>query len=279
MKNLVSLVTREEIHDFVKALWKSDLFRNSHGENGYIYDQVERFAYLPRLFAEETYAHLERAHFCTWWNVIMIRDFYENPIIHDLYLLHEMTHAATMPYIPNIGRAAFDEKMQRNELEASVLSEIAVYLEMDGLREKSFSHPIYADRFLDDPQIKALWGRNNKVAVETLRFMRRHIMTGGKPDDQMDLTEVWIKRFADQNETYSIIWSDRYNEVEERMAMLQMNAVEDRAEALRLYRLWLECEAARDQIDNIPFREEAELFAGHYWTNKAKYQAAMERAA
>jgi hypothetical protein len=173
MKNLISLATKSDIHDFVGDLWKSEPFRESYRSRGYVYDQVERFAYLPRLFAEASNDRLERAHFSTWWNVIMLRDDYTNPIIHDLYYLHEMAHAATMPYVPRIGRAAFDEKMQRNELEASVLSEIAVYFDMPGLRQNSFDHNIYADRFLDNRSMRQLWKTNREVALETLRSMRR----------------------------------------------------------------------------------------------------------
>ena len=93
---------------------------------------------------------LERAHFCSWWGVTMNRT-YDNPAIEDLYRLHEMFHAAFMPYFPGIGFDAFHRKMEDNELKASVCSEIRVYFELPHLREIAFPHPIYADRFLSDP--------------------------------------------------------------------------------------------------------------------------------
>lgn len=275
MKNIVSLVTPAEIHAYVGNLWKSDIFHQSHFTGGFVHRQVENFAWLPRLFAEETNDHLERAHFSTWWNVIMIRDDYTNPIIHDLYYLHEMAHAASMPYVPDMGRAAFDEKMQRNELEASVLSEVTVYFEMPGLRAASFDYEIYADRFINDPVMKALWASNPVVAAETIRTKRRDVMVS-KPEHLMDNTERWIRRFAEQNAAYAITWSDRYGEIEHMMAALQQAAATDRAAALGAFRVWLEQEAARDVVDNIPFRQEAELFSAFYWANKAKYAAAMK---
>lgn len=272
MKNLVSLVEKHEVHGFVRDLLRSDIFIRSYDERGFVYDQVEQFAWLPRLFAEETNTHLERAHFSTWWNVIMIRE-YDNPFIHDLYYLHEMAHAASMPYIRGIGRAAFIEKMQRNELEASVLSEIAVYFEMPGLREASFSHEIYADRFLDDRAMQTLWRTNRRVALETLRSQRRDVMVS-KAEHTMDVTERWIRRFADQNDAHSVVWADRYLEIEERMSWLQQATSEDR-NFIKLYQRWLEDKAAKDSVDNIPFREEAELFSPFYWSNKRKYEEAM----
>ena len=279
MKNLIALETEKEINDFVLKLWKSDIFHASHRDGGYIQDIVQRFAYLPRLFAETSNDHLERPHFATWWNVIMLRD-YENPIIHDLYYLHEMTHAASMPYVDGIGVAAFNEKMQRNELEASVLSEIAVYFDIEGLRESSFPHTIYADRFLNDQHMCDLWVANRQTAIETLRTMRRDVMVS-KPESHMDLTEIWIRRFADQNNVYASVWADRYSEIEMRMALFQKMATADvdgaRKLALHMLQGWLEKEAAKDAVDNIPFRLEAELFAPFYWANKAKYDAAMAK--
>lgn len=272
MKNIIPLVSRGGIHDFMGARWRSAAFRSSHADGGFIYWQVERFAWRPRVFAEPSNDQLERAHFSTWWNVIMLRE-YDNPIIHDLYYLHEMAHAASMPYIGNIGREAFAEKMQRNELEASVLSEIAIYFEMPELREESFNHPIYADRFINDPNLQTLWKANRDVALETMRSIRRDVMVS-KPEHLMDTSEIWIRRFADQNAIYANVWADRYNEIEQRMAALQLA---DRKTGLQEHLDWLEVEAARDPIDNIPFRQEAELFSPFYWSNKAKYEEATTR--
>ncbi len=274
MKNIISLSSKADIHEFVRDLWKSPMFRKSYDERGYIYQITDRFAWLPRIFAETKNDYLERAHFATWWNVIMLRDDYDNPVISDLYYLHEMTHAMSMPYVPGIGRAAFDEKMQRNELEASVLSEIAIYLAMPGLRQNSFDHTIYADRFLTS-KMENLWEANQEVALEILRTARRDVMVS-KPEHLMDESEIWIRRYSDQNTAYGVVWSDRYDEVETHMADLQtITAAGGRKEALEAYMGWLMEEAGRDRIDGIPFRLEAELFSPFYWANKQKYKEAM----
>ena len=275
MKNLITLESKDDIHDFVSGLWRSEPFQRSYKSKGFIFRHVDAFAWLPRFFAEESNETLERAHFSTWWNVIMLRPFYDNDVVSDLYYLHEMTHAATMPYMNGIGRAAFEEKMQRNELEASVLSEISIYFEMPELREASFPHEIYADRFLND-EMRALWQCNREVAIETFRTMRRHVMLS-KPEHEMDLTETWIRRFADQNSAYGVVWANRYNEVEARMTDLQRGTVlgERKSSALQ-FRRWLEEQAAQDFSDTIPFRQEAELFSPFYWANKDRYTKAME---
>lgn len=275
MKNLTTLATPRQVHDFMGGMWRSQIFRRSYLDRGFVFDQVDRFAYMPRFFAEASNNHLERAHFSSWWGVTMIRDDYVNPIIHDLYYLHEMYHQANMPYIAGIGREAFDEKMERNELEASTLSEIGVYFEMPGLREQSFEHEIYADRFINDSEMQRLWKANRRVAIETLRTIRRNIMVS-KNEDHMDRAEVWIRRFANQNAVYFSTWADRFAEIEARMARLQrIAALEGPEKAAASHRAWLEAEAALDTVDNIPFREEAELFAPFYWSTKAKYDRAM----
>jgi hypothetical protein len=279
MKNLQAVVEKEDIRAFVGGLWKTDLFREQHATEGsFVWRAVERFSWLPRFFAEATNDHIERSHFSTWWGVIMLRDDYDNPFIHDLYLLHEFYHAAHMSYIPGIGKVAFDEKMQRNELEASVMSEIQVYFEMPELRALSFDHVIYADRFLKNANMQALWASNRDVAIETIRTVRRDVMLS-KPEHLMDITERWIRRFAEQNAIYSITWSDRYLEVEERMYAFQIEASHSRARAAENHTHWLVTEAAKDEIDNIPFRQEGELFATFYWANKEKYSKAMKEAA
>jgi hypothetical protein len=276
MKNLTSIVSQDDILDYVRNIWKTDLFRDSHDSRGFVYRAAKRYAWLPRLFCEMSNDHLERAHFATWWGVMVLRDDYTNPIIHDLYWLHEMYHAAHMPYVPHIGKSAFDDKMQRNELEASTMSEIQVYFEMPELRALSFDHEIYADRFLNDPLMIALWAGNKDVAIETMRSTRRDVMIS-KNEHEMDVTERWIRRFSEQNTAHSITWSDRYLEIENKMFDLQWQSNLDRSGAADLHRKWIEREAAKDSIDNIPFRQEAELFSPFYWANKEKYTKAMNQ--
>ena len=272
MKNPVILTSPEEIHRHVHGLWRSAPIRASHAEGGFIHDIVEQFASLPRLFCDSTDDRLERAHFCSWWGVTMNRT-YDNPAIEDLYRLHEMFHAAFMPYFPGIGFDAFHRKMEDNELKASVCSEIRVYFELPHLREIAFPHPIYADRFLSDPSMQTLWCKNKPVAIETLQEARRDVMFS-KPEHEMDLTERWIRRFALQNRQWSTCWYDRYGEIEQHMFEFQIRALQgDRSGAIQEHAAWIEAQAAQDADDHIPYRQEAALFANIYWSNRRRYEA------
>jgi len=275
MKDIQLVISRSDVHDYVGGLWKTDIFRQSHQSGAFVHGIVDQFAKLPRLFCETTNDNLERAHFSTWWGAMMLRHDYDNPVIADLYLLHEMQHAGTMPYRAGLSHKAFCEKMEFNELGASVLSEIQVYFEMPGLRESSFAHPIYADRYLADPAMQALWRENREVAIETIKLMRRNIMIGNEHD--LDIAELWIRKFNQQNAAYALVWHSRYDEIERHMVDFQNAAyLVGRREAIELHRDWLDAEADKDPIDHIPFREEAEISTKFYWKNKREYQAAMK---
>ena len=223
MRDLELLITANQIHDYLRSAWKTDTFRASHDRHEFVYEAVEAFAKLPRIFAKASNPHLENSHFSTWWNVITLRE-YDNPAIHDLYILHEIFHAAHMPYVVGIGMEAFHEKMQRNELEASVHSEIEVYLAEPMFRSDTFPHPIYADRFIASPSWVRFYEMNKPVALETIRTIRRDVMVS-KPIAAMDDMEMWIRRFADQNHQFNDVWAARYQEIETRMSVFQRAAL------------------------------------------------------
>jgi hypothetical protein len=69
-------------------------------------------------------------------------------------------------------------------------------------------------------------------------------------------------------------------EIERHMCDFQMTALTSDwnswNSALQRHSDWLLAVAYKDPIDHIPFRQEAELFAGFYWANKERHQAAMQ---
>ena len=93
------LSERSEIHDYVKSLWTAGPIAESHRSGGMVHDIVDRFASVPRFFYEPSEPDIEWTHFSTWWGGILLCD-YDNPHIRDLRYLHEIYHAATLPYVP-----------------------------------------------------------------------------------------------------------------------------------------------------------------------------------
>jgi len=264
------LHTSDAVHDYVEDLWKTDIFRFLHkrGRPGqFVFDIVDQFAKLPRFFFEMTDKKLEHAHFSTWWGGIPYRE-YDNPYIHDLYLIHEFAHAGTMVYLPDMNYENFLREMTDNELYASVVSEIQVYFEIPELRELSFNHPIYADRFLQDKDFMRRYQYDKRSAFREMKVRRRNTMMNSNADN---VTDFWIHRFYNQNAAWGACWAHNFNKVEKAMAFLRdksLNATDaQRADALTVFIHWLE----NQSTNNIPFLREAEAFAGIYWGNRGHY--------
>ncbi len=249
MKNLI-YVNTYDVKDYVNSLWVSDIFKNG-GE--WLEEQINLFAKLPRFFCDMT-SECERFHFSTWWNVITHRT-YDNPYIQDLYYLHEIVHANTMPYVKNMTFAGFCEKMQRNELEASVFSEILVYFYENGLREHTFDKEIYVDRFLDRKLYHNMWDFNKTMMISVITTMRRNIMIASDTDG-LDDVEKWINKFSMQNDKFAETWKNDFNIVETHMCDFFELCIENENLAIENHMKWLYDNSEND----IPFLENAMLF-------------------
>src|SRR5690242_13235136 len=211
--NLRVLVTGNEIHEFFGALWRTAEFRESHSKRGYVFAWIERLAEYPRLVGELTDARIERPHFSPWWNVIGRRE-YENPAIHDLFYLHEISHMAMLVYEEAMSWEAWAAKMADNEMLASLESETLVYLALPSLREQSFPQEIWADRFLEEEtQGGGMRDAAVRAAHRSFMLMERYRARRRPADD----LEQRIATFQQENEAWARIWRTNYGEVEAAM--------------------------------------------------------------
>ena len=275
MKNLEILVEPDEIHAFCRKLWRTDDFRQSHDDGGLVFDVIDKLASLPRFFYERSDDRLETGHFTSWWGGVQLRpNDYPKDGVHDLYYLHEMYHAATMPTIPNdLTRSAWGRKLNDNESDASVCSEIAAYFAMPGLRAKTFDFEIYADRFLKDDYYHSLWRNNRREFEETMILHRRNVMSADYVPK--DMPEKWIHLFASQNKESSPIWTKSYQTIESKLSTLRRECYDSkigRKQAMQNFMDWLLSDEITKGTD-IPFPEEAKTFADIYWRNKKLYTA------
>ena len=233
----------------------------------------DRFADLPRFFfdaneeAEVDGYPIETGHFSSWWGG-MQRRTYNNDAISDLYFIHEMQHTGSMVYIADLQFEAFKEKMFRNELEASVCSEIRAYFEMPTLREKSFSQEIFADRFLNNPYYQVRWKNDPARLIEEFKLLRRNVMVS---QNSNDLMEKWIHNFSTQNDAWAGFWYHRYNQVEKAMIRLRDECETiGRKSAMDNFMSWLTSPEITSGT-SIPFYREARGFGGMYANNKKAY--------
>ncbi len=272
MKNAIKCYSAEEVHEYIYGKLKTEEFRRSYQEHGFVYNVVDQFAKLPRMFCQMSDEVAEWAHFSTWWGIIPERQ-YDNDAISDLYYLHEMTHAGRMAYVPKMGFYSWSQKLFENELEASVVSEIQVYFELPGLRAKTFPHEIYADRFLEDKAFVTMWEEDRAGAIAHLKECRRSLYDAG-PEIENDMCARWVKRFARQNSSWVDIWYRRYDEVETAMHKLSRdsrNPEIGRTKALDTFADWLSSEAITRPDSDIPFADEAHTFAAVYRKMKTDY--------
>ena len=122
MKNLKAYITPGEVRTFVDSLLLTEEMRNAFRTQPALIALMDQYCRYPRLSFEASDDVIERGNFTSWYNALAIRQ-YENPAVNDLFYLHEITHIATMLYLPGGDFEIWRNKMFRNELEASIMSE------------------------------------------------------------------------------------------------------------------------------------------------------------
>jgi hypothetical protein len=263
VRNLRALVTPADIHAFFGELWRTTEFRESHERRGYVFGWIERLAEYPRLIGELTEPRIERPHFSPWWNVIGRRD-YENPAIHDLFHLHEISHMAMLVYEETMSWEAWAAKMADNEMLASLESETLVYIAIPTLRDKSFAQEIWADRFLaEGTQGGGMRDAAVRAAHRSFMLMERYRARRVPGDD----LEQRIATFQAENEAWARIWRPNYKQVESAMRRFREQSPVDRQGAIERLQEWHDTLAAAGH--GVPFRSEAEQFAAVYWQSRS----------
>jgi hypothetical protein len=255
MKNIISLIEPKEIKDFVNNLWQTEEFKKScTEENGYINSIVAQFSDHPRFFYEVTDDTLERGHFTSWMNAISFRK-YENPVIQDLYYLHEILHATTMRYNQKLDFSRWKGKMIDNEVEVSLDSEVLVYLKLITLRPKSFDFEIWADSLTD-------LNMNDPDFRKNLKKERVRIYKTPNPKSKPELE---IAKYHLQNEEWSKVWKDNYLEIERALEHFYLLSKTSKQEASKFLKSWFD-----QQLEKgiCPFQKEARAVAKIYWKNK-----------
>lgn len=281
--SIVPLAERDDIHEFVMSLWTDGPIRRSHQTGGLVYRVIDRFARMPRFFFRPSEQSIEWTHFSTWWGGILLCD-YDNPVIRDLRYLHEIYHAATMPYLSDCNRATFEAMNFRNEREASCFTEMAIYCELPDLRPIAFDHPIFVDRFLfpsgdrasPDEEWLRRWREDRPLTFQALMYERaRVILASDEEIDRDDPQIVWLRRYGEQGAAWAQIWSERFRLVQEQMVALERRSrAGDRKAALRDHLDRLLSDPIAEGTD-IPFRREAQSFRSTFDQLIDAYDEAM----
>lgn len=213
LPKIYKLETEQERKNFFLNLWQTQMFKKaSTNPESLVGGLLGRYSMNVRYYYEMQDKELERSAFTSWYNVLSLKD-YDNRYIHDLYLLHELTHICSMPYQVNLGFGEWQSKMRENEVWASFVSEVLIYFEIPELRQHSFGNKIWVDKFLSVEQYK------NKSAQELYSLMlplrqKAYI-------EPADLVEKELADFKKFSFLFYSVWEKDYNTIEEQVVNLK----------------------------------------------------------
>jgi hypothetical protein len=256
---------------FIEKLWTTDEFKKAHRDiHPELWDILDKATQYPICFYEPN-DPLERSHFSTFYRYIPLRH-YDNPAVNDLYYLHELAHLAGMHHLADSRQCETPEDykrwasaMEQNEIQASLISEVFVYLWFPTLRQKTFTFEIWVDRFLAQG---AEWTPEWVFVLngERMRAMER-------PNN--DQIEQYIHKYFLQNKIWADIWSQSFYKVNKNINLFESiydmssmifdfskaNIFKDNA-----CRMWTNFVEENTKY-GIPFRKEASQFSEYLGTD------------
>lgn len=134
-------------HAFWAGQWQSPLFQAAMADPTDPYSKVIAWASTRPWWFIPLKHDYERYHFGAWFAQALGQREYETPLIHDLYLFHEILHARTFVDDPDSSEGNWRRRMRSDEILVSLETEVLVYARHPEWRAHSFSFPIWADRF------------------------------------------------------------------------------------------------------------------------------------
>jgi hypothetical protein len=167
-----------------------------------------------------TDAKLTDGHFSTYLGAIERRAYKPNPRryrshlhVQELYTLHECDHIRKWrrgrKELRESGeRETFQDwvkRMSSSEREASLISECYAYVHIPGLRELTFTHPIWVDRFMEG--VAVVQGINDQGTRGIERFIEARRLQALSSPSNDDYIEHQIERYDYQNIQWGRIWA------------------------------------------------------------------------
>ena len=205
-------------------------------------------------------------HFGTYFGALALRQgVYKNPVIQFLYYLHELRHVQTIRYGNDRTWLEWARQIIESELMSSLTSECYVHLRVPGLREVSFQHEIWVDRFLSLTRFLPVGAVEWHIKRERLRALHDPKFN--------DFVERQIMNYGQQNFKWCRIWAEpvgygvfakqpAYRVVEEHMSSPLARHPE-------LHSAWLD--QVSDPQSGVPFARQALAFKAVYDESNRDY--------
>lgn len=184
---------------FWDGLWKSDLFRAALADPNDPYAEVIAWAKSRPWWFVPLRQPCERYHFGAWFGQVLGQRDYAKPLIHDLYLFHEILHARTFVDDPTSSESAWRRRMRADEIAVSLETEVLVYARHPEWRAHTFDQPIWADRFDLTP------GPAQTASVALPSMTERRLFQARPKGAQWPLPFVATQAFP----SYAALWARR----------------------------------------------------------------------
>lgn len=130
---------------FWEQLWTTPALRTQLLDPQGAYHWMIQAALKQPWWMIEPMEGYERRHFSAWFGNAFVQRHYDNPVITDLFYLHDLLHALTLPGRTFASPEQWQQHMRANEIAVSLETEILVYWRCPGLREQSFDFRIWHD--------------------------------------------------------------------------------------------------------------------------------------
>lgn len=201
-------------------------------------------------------------HFGTYFGALTRRT-YPNRWVQDLYHLHECVHTRVTRFQPAATWTEWSRKMIQAEFEASIASECTAYLRIPGLREKTFTHEIWIDRFLVHEGADKAADRSPEAMERHIREERVRALNAPRFDDFLE-HQIW--NYCRQNIIWCRIWTQSvgYGPHAALPAFRVVEAHMGAHDRDASHEAWLAEVTPTDGYVRVPFLQQADAFAPVY---------------
>lgn len=216
-QNGMLAIPKENVQSFLTFLFGSNEFRNLLKDPESLLSQTIRQVAEHDLIItfQKEHTLTERYTFTSYHRVLMLRlgdyqdeNSYGDPILmHDLYLLHELTHIGTLEMDPFQTANDWQTKMIQNELMASFTSEALIYFILPSIRSRTIKHPVWVDEYLDNQEFR----KRDFSSLQRALF-REYFADYYTPNPNNK--EQQIARFRSFNEAWCQVWAPIFPIVE-----------------------------------------------------------------
>lgn len=241
LKAEIEVIPQAQVHNYVLSLFRTELVKNAAITPGNtIYNLVQKLSKRP-LFVDHPPEGdtLHRENFTAYWGVSNARRYINpNPIINDLYYIHELSHILEMPYDTTLSFEEWRHKMTYHEKEITFLTEFAIHFEFPEIRKLMNFDSIYADKYLNDPKIQELYKKDPKAVFKIIFDEKERIQEHSSPNNlTADEFRSWF--YGRTMEVWAAVYGKVSHNIETHMKAYYEKLKVDPKSAVEFHLKWL----------------------------------------